>query len=581
MTEPVCFLIPARGDSRRIPAKNLRQIAGVPLVGWAVRAARIAAEALAGGPHAVICSTDDEAIGSAAAAWGADRPFVRPPELASDEASSVDVAVHALDVLDRAGHSFRALVLVQPTSPLLDPGDLRRAVERFDRDGAPVTSVVEAHPAMWHHTLAENGSLEASTASTGATTLLAGAFYVIAPAELRWARAFVIPERTTGLVISPETAVDIDTAADLAVARAIADGATVRRAVPVGDATLGDGPCFIIAEAGVNHDGDVAIAHRLVDAAADAEADAVKFQTFDAGRLAAADAPLAAYQVAAGERDTQRAMLARLALPDDAWPGLQDHARERGIRFLSSPFDERSADLLDRLGVPAFKVGSGELTNLPFLEYLARKGRPMLVSTGMAVMPEIDSALGAIRRAGDPPVALFHCVSAYPADAADANLAAIRTMRGAFRIPVGWSDHTRGITLPIAAVAMGADLVEKHLTLDRSRPGPDHAASLEPEVFGAMVRAIREAEGARGSGAKLPTAAERDVARVARRGLYWAADVAAGATVAAAHIIALRPATGLSPAMLDAVVGRRVRDDVRAGSPVALDDLADPPESAE
>jgi N,N'-diacetyllegionaminate synthase len=408
---------------------------------------------------------------------------------------------------------------------------------------------------------------------------LAGAFYAIAPRELRSARAFVIRDRTRGWAIAPDTAVDIDTPTDLTVARAIAAAAPIRRPVPVARHVVGVGAAFLIAEAGVNHDGDVSVAHRLVDAAADAGADAVKFQTFDPERLAAADAPLAAYQAAAGERATQREMLARLALPDEAWAALQAHAAERKIVFLSSPFDEASADLLDRLDVPAFKVGSGELTNLPFLEHLARIGRPMLVSTGMSSMPEVDAALGAVRRAGDPPVALFHCVSAYPADATDANLAAIATMRSAFRVPVGWSDHSSGTTLPVAAVAMGADLIEKHLTLDRTRSGPDHGASLEPDAFGAMARAIRETEAARGIGEKVPTSAERDVARVARRGLYWASDVPAGTIVTATHVTSLRPATDISPAMLDTVMGRRVRVEVRAGTPVKLEDLADPSEN--
>ena len=174
-------------------------------------------------------------------------------------------------------------------------------------------------------------------------------------------------------------------------------------------------------------------------------------------------------------------MLARLALPpEETWAALQAHARDRGLVFLSSPFDEASADLLEQLGVPAFKVGSGELTNTGFIAHLARKGRPLLVSTGMATMVEVADALETIGGAGGPPTALFHCVSAYPARPEDANLRAIGTLRAAFGVPAGWSDHTPGTELPIAAAALGADLIEKHLTLDRTLPGPDHAASLEP-----------------------------------------------------------------------------------------------------
>jgi N-acetylneuraminate synthase/N,N'-diacetyllegionaminate synthase len=268
-------------------------------------------------------------------------------------------------------------------------------------------------------------------------------------------------------------------------------------------------------------------------------------------------------------------MLARLALPPDAWAALRDHALDRGLVFLSSPFDAPSADLLERLDVPAFKVASGELTNTPFLVHLARKGRPLLVSTGMADMVDVADALETIAGAGDPPVALFHCVSAYPARPDDANLRAIATLRGAFGVPAGWSDHTLGLEMPIAAVALGADLVEKHVTLDRGMAGPDHAASLEPAELARMVEAIRMVEAARGSGEKVPVAAEREVAAVARRSLHWSEDLAAGAIVTTADLVALRPGSGIAPRELPALVDRRLAHAVVAGSLVARDDFED------
>ncbi|MEA2518437.1 MAG: hypothetical protein QOF49_517, partial [Chloroflexota bacterium] len=335
----------------------------------------------------------------------------------------------------------------------------------------------------------------------------------------------------------------------------------------------GGGPTFVIAEAGVNHDGDVELAHRLVDAAADAGADAVKFQTFDPATLATADAPLAGYQDAGVDETGQRAMLARLALPTDAWAALQRHAAERGILFLSSPFDAAAADLLAALDVPALKVASGELTNHPFLAHLAGLGRPLLVSTGMADIREVADALDAIAAAGDPPVALFHCVSSYPAPAADANLRAIGTLRAAFGRPTGWSDHSLGIELPTAAVALGAELIEKHLTLDRSRRGPDHAASIEPDEFRRMVAAIRSVEGALGDGRKVPTPAELATAAVARRSLFWTRDLGRGAVVQPADLVALRPGTGVAPSQLGRLIGRPTRRAIRSGEPVTADDL--------
>ena len=571
----VLFLVPARGGSVRVPGKNLRLVAGIPLVARAARTARLAAATVPGGPHAVVCSTDDPVVAATARAWGAEVPFLRPASLADATATSVDVALHAIDTLAAAGRSFRALVLVQPTSPLTEPGDLVAAVAAFDAGGRSVVAVTASHPATFHVTSAGDGRVTPLDGDDPRTAghVLSGAFYVTGVADLRRTRRFTEPGATRGLVVPAERSVDVDEAEDLVVAEAFAH-ARPPRPLRVAGHDIGAGPVFVVAEGGVNHNGDPAFAHRLVDAAADARADAVKFQTFDPDALAAAGAPMADYQRASGERGhDQREMLARLALPADAWAGLQRHAHERGLVFLSTPFDAGSAALLDRLDVPAFKIGSGELTNLPFIELVAGYGRPMLLSTGMADMREVAEAVDALRAAGDPPFGLFHCVSSYPAAPEDANLRAIATLRAAFGVPAGWSDHTQGLELPVAAVALGASLVEKHLTLDRTMPGPDHAASLEPDAFATMTAAIRAVERAVGDGDKRPVAAERGVAAVARRSLHWTRDVAAGSVVAATDLVALRPATGLSPARLRDVLGRRTAHPVEAGEPVVTGDL--------
>jgi sialic acid synthase SpsE len=343
--------------------------------------------------------------------------------------------------------------------------------------------------------------------------------------------------------------------------------------IALGHRTLGGGsPCYVIAEAGVNHNGEVALARRLVDAAAEAGADAVKFQTFDPTALAAVDAPCAEYQGGA-DAGPQRAMLERLTLTAEAHRELKARAEARGLVFLSSPFDERSADLLADLGVVALKVPSGEVTNLSFLRYLARKGRPLLVSTGMCDLDDVRAAVDAVRSAADPPLALFHCVSSYPAAAADANLRAMDTLRESFGCPVGFSDHTPGIAVSLAAVALGAELIEKHLTLDRSMSGPDHAASLEPAELAALVRGVREVEAARGDGVKRPRPAELAVAQVARKSLHYRVDLAQGARLGAGDLIALRPGTGVPPAMEEQMVGRRLRVPVRAGRALREEDL--------
>jgi N,N'-diacetyllegionaminate synthase len=331
---------------------------------------------------------------------------------------------------------------------------------------------------------------------------------------------------------------------------------------------VGEGqPCFVIAEAGVNHNGDIDMACRLVDVAVGGGADAVKFQTFKADLLASQVALKAEYQLRnTDSAESQQAMLRRLELTREMHQILARHCQKAGILFLSTPFDQASADLLDELGVPAFKVPSGEITNLPLLSHIARKGKPMIVSTGMSYLGEVETALRAIDSEGNDRVALLHCVSNYPAAPGDVNLHAMQTMHAAFAVPVGYSDHTLGVNVALAAVALGSSILEKHFTLDRSLPGPDHAASLEPEELAAMIRGVREVEAALGDGCKRPAPAEQDTADVARRSLVAARDLPRGTTLGSEHIAILRPGTGLPPALLPQLLGRQVRVDVATGS---------------
>lgn len=335
--------------------------------------------------------------------------------------------------------------------------------------------------------------------------------------------------------------------------------------IRLGRKTIGDArPCFLIAEAGVNHDGRLDLALRLVDDAAAAGADAVKFQTFRADALAAASAPQAAYQRRGAAARSQRDMLRRLEMNEAAHRALIARCRKRGILFLSTPFDEESADLLERLGVPAFKMPSGELTNLPFLEHVARKGRPMLVSTGMATLAEVRTAVNAIRRAGDPPLVLLHCVSSYPAKPAWSNLRAMATLRNSFRVPTGYSDHALGPEVSLAAAALGAEILEKHFTLDKSRKGPDHVMSMSPAELRAWVQGVRAVESAMGDGIKRPTASEIPIAKVARKSLVAARLIIRGERLTTGATARKRPGTGLPPAALAGLLGRRARRDIPA-----------------
>jgi N-acetylneuraminate synthase/N,N'-diacetyllegionaminate synthase len=346
----------------------------------------------------------------------------------------------------------------------------------------------------------------------------------------------------------------------------------------IGGRTIGAGaPVFIVAEAGVNHNGEPALARRLVDAAAECGADAVKFQTFTVDALLTETAPKAGYQVeTTGAGESQREMLARLELGTDRLAELRDRAAKHGLIFFSAPFDEASADALERLDVALFKVPSGEITNLPLLRHVAAKGRPIILSTGMANLEEVEQAVAAIREAGDPPLALLHCLSAYPAPAGEVNLRAMDSLAARFGCPVGFSDHTLGIEIAVAAAARGAAIIEKHLTLDKTLPGPDHRASLDVAEFSSMVRAIRSVESALGDGVKRPMPSEADTRRVARKSLVAARALKAGERVAAGDLASKRPGTGISPAELPRVLGLRLARDVAADEVIPWEAFARP-----
>lgn len=323
---------------------------------------------------------------------------------------------------------------------------------------------------------------------------------------------------------------------------------------------------FIIAEAGVNHNGSLDLAHALVDAAADAGADAVKFQTFQASALVAAGAPKARYQqqtTDAGE--SQLAMIRRLELGEDAHRALLEHCRQRNIKFLSSPFDIRSVHFLHSLGMKTFKIPSGEITNVPYLRQIGHSADDVILSTGMSTLGDIEQALEILEQAGTPRerITLLHCTTEYPAPVNEINLQAMETLRRAFPgvCGVGYSDHTEGIHIPIAAAAMGACIIEKHFTLDRTLEGPDHRASLEPEQLTSMVRAIRDIEAARGDGIKRPSPSETANMAVARKSLVASRHICKGELFTEENLTVKRPGTGISPLLWDQYIGRAATRD--------------------
>ena len=331
---------------------------------------------------------------------------------------------------------------------------------------------------------------------------------------------------------------------------------------------------LIIAEAGVNHNGDIGLARKLIAAAADAGADFVKFQTFKAKNLVSATAPKAEYQKKTTKgSESQLEMIQKLELSREDHRLLIDECRLKGVGFFSTAFDFQSFDLLMELGcLEQIKIPSGELTNLPLMRYMARFGKPLMLSTGMANLGEIEAAIEAIEKAGTPRhlITVLHCTTEYPTPMEDVNLRAMVAMKSAFGVNTGYSDHTPGIEIPIAAVALGATVIEKHFTLDRNLPGPDHKASLEPQELKAMIVGIRNIERALGDGVKRPSQSELKNKPIARKSLVAIRPISAGEPFSAENIAAKRPGTGLSPMRWDEIVGRTATKDFAVDELITL-----------
>ena len=319
---------------------------------------------------------------------------------------------------------------------------------------------------------------------------------------------------------------------------------------------------LIIAEAGVNHNGDLELAKKLIDAAAEAGADLVKFQTFTADRLSTSTTKKAAYQTkTTNSRESQHEMLRRLELSPGVQKELISYCEKRKIGFFSTAFDIESVDLLLSFGQNHFKIPSGEITNLPYLRHIGQLGRPVILSTGMATMDEIGSAIQILENSGTPKksITVLHCTTEYPTPMTEVNLRAMISIRDNFGVKVGYSDHTLGIEVAIAAVALGATVIEKHFTFDRNLPGPDHKASLEPSELKSMVTAIRNIEVALGDGVKRPTPSETKNIAVVRKSIIASKSIQLGEVFTTKNLTTKRPGTGISPMRFDEVLGKKAR----------------------
>lgn len=324
------------------------------------------------------------------------------------------------------------------------------------------------------------------------------------------------------------------------------------------------GHIFIIAEAGVNHNGDMLLAKKLIDVAVDCGVDAVKFQTFHTEKNISRCAPKAAYQqIGQLKKESQFELIKRLELKDKDFVELARYCTKKKILFLSTPDDAQSVDFLARLGMPIYKIASGEITNLPHLRKISSLGKRVILSTGMADLKEISAAIKILIKNGTKKrdIVLLHCTTEYPAPVAEVNLRAMLTIKKKFGVAVGYSDHTNGIEVSIAAAALGAEVIEKHFTIDKSLPGPDHQASLSPNELAKMVQGIRHVEEALGDGIKRPSACELKNIPIVRRSIFAARDIRRGETFTEKDLIAKRPGTGISPMRWDQVVGSHAKRD--------------------
>lgn len=328
---------------------------------------------------------------------------------------------------------------------------------------------------------------------------------------------------------------------------------------------------FIIAEIGVNHNGSVDLAKDMIKSASECGVDAVKFQTFNSEDLVTENAETADYQEKNTDENSQLKMLKKLELTFDDFKELKDYALKNGVIFISSPFDVNSVDLLETLNVPLYKLGSGELNNFELIDYVQETNKPIIISTGMATLDEIKETYDFIENKDN--LIILHCITGYPTSFKEANLNFIKTLQKEFDVPIGFSDHSPGIELPIAAVALGACVVEKHFTLDKNLEGPDHKASLNPKEFKAMVDAIRNVEVAMGDGVRKFSDNEEEIKKVARKSIVLNQDVKKGTVLQREMLSIKRPGTGIPPKFINDIIGKEIIEDLKSGTVVLWENL--------
>jgi N,N'-diacetyllegionaminate synthase len=571
----VLAILPARGGSKRIPHKNRKRLCGKPLITYTLDQAKKSMYI-----DTVVVSSDDTEILEVCRPYNCIRQK-RPLHLAEDTTPTLDVIRHVLRQTEQEQNVIAdIIILLQPTSPLRTSSIIDECIEKVvdeNLDSVHTVTQVQEHPSIMFkqernkHTF-NNKEAFFDKQKRKKYSILNGAVWAITRNTVMITGLY--GEKNGHVMMDRHSSIDIDTFEDWLIAEKRIQ--TPRSEIKIANKTIGDNhPVFIIAEAGVNHNGDLSLAKKLIDVAYDSGADAVKFQTFNPLTGTNSTAEKTEYQKENdGAQGNYQTMLQQLQLSEGQFKQLAQYAKEKGILFMSTASDHESLEIVKRLDVPAFKIGSGHITNIPLLQETAKCGKPMIMSVGMATYTEIDEAIAAIINEGNNDIILLHCVSQYPTPIDDANLNMVTELKKEYSsILIGYSDHTIGNEASIASIALGACMIERHITLDKTMNGPDHKASLELHELKDLVIKAKEMKRLLGTGEKKRTPGEEEVAKKARRSIFAHQNIPSGTIIKNDMIRMKKPETGLKPKYYTEVIGRKTIRDIAADTPLQWEDI--------
>lgn len=565
----IIAIIPARGGSKGIHHKNIVLLAGKPLIAYTIEEAKKSKYI-----DKIIVSTDDNDISKISKLYGAEVD-IRPTELSKDSTPTLHVLQYLIKKFDNKFNPD-IVILLQPTSPLRKSMCIDSSIEKLLKtncDSVISVSSLKYNPVTIvsvDDDILKMNAIDLSNLRRQDSNLyhINGAVYVIKKDILMKQKEYLLGKDNRVIMMSEEDSIDIDTPLDLDLAE-LQLKKTSNKQISIGRQAIGeDYPCFIIAEAGVNHNGSLELAKKLVDAAKQAGADAVKFQTFESENLVSKTTVMAEYQKKnIGRIQSQFEMLKKLELSHEDFIELKDYCDKKGIIFLSTPHTDKAADFLEDL-MPFFKLGSGDLTNIPFLERVAKKNKPIILSTGMGTLEEIEEAFNTIKKYNNQ-IILLHCTTSYPCPREEVNLKVINTLKDKFNVLVGYSDHTEGIDIPLMAASLGAVVIEKHITLDKKMPGPDHKSSLNPKELEEMIYSIRDKKVIKipkeilGTGIKKPTENELEIAKLVRKSIIAAKNISANTKLTEDMLVIKRPGTGIPPKELKNLIGKTAKKQIK------------------